>query len=115
MAETVESIKNYGILNPALVRPRAEGGYELIAGHRRKRGCELAGKSKMPVLIRNYTDDEAVIVMVDSNIQRESLLAGHNGFSPARPTPVVPDTHRSGGMPGCWLLYGVPYPYIFHL
>ena len=74
MAETVESIKNYGILNPALVRPRAEGGYELIAGHRRKRGCELAGKSKMPVLIRNYTDDEAVIVMVDSNIQRESLL-----------------------------------------
>ena len=55
MAETVESIKNYGILNPALVRPRAEGGYELIAGHRRKRGCELAGKSKMPVLIRNYT------------------------------------------------------------
>lgn len=74
MAETVESIKNYGILNPALVRPRAEGGYELIAGHRRKRGCELAGKSKMPVLIRNYTDDEAVIVMVDSNIQRENLL-----------------------------------------
>ena len=66
MAETVESIKNYGILNPALVRPRAEGGYELIAGHRRKRGCEPAGKSKMPVLIRNYTDDEAVIVMVDS-------------------------------------------------
>lgn len=58
MAETVESIKNYGILNPALVRPRAEGGYELIAGHRRKRGCELAGKSKMPVLIRNYTDDD---------------------------------------------------------
>ena len=80
MAETVESIKNYGILNPALVRPRAEGGYELIAGHRRKRGCELAGKSKMPVLIRNYTDDEAVIVMVDSNIQREdgcSKTSGH--------------------------------------
>ena len=66
MAETVESIKNYGILNPALVRPRSEGGYELIAGHRRKRGCELAGKSEMPVLIRNYTDDEAVIIMVDS-------------------------------------------------
>ena len=74
MAETVESIKNYGILNPALVRPRAEGGYELIAGHRRKRGCELAGKSKMPVLIRNYTDDEATIIMVDSNIQREHVL-----------------------------------------
>lgn len=80
MAETVESIKNYGILNPALVRPRAEGGYELIAGHRRKRGCELAGKSKMPVLIRNYTDDEAVIVMVDSNIQRENLLPSEKAF-----------------------------------
>lgn len=81
MAETVESIKNYGILNPALVRPRAEGGYELIAGHRRKRGCELAGKSKMPVLIRNYTDDEAVIVMVDSNIQRESLLPSEKAYA----------------------------------
>ena len=80
MAETVESIKNYGILNPALVRPRAEGGYELIAGHRRKRGCELAGKSKMPVLIRNYTDDEAVIVMVDSNIQRENLLPSEKAY-----------------------------------
>ena len=81
MAETVESIKNYGILNPALVRPRAEGGYELIAGHRRKRGCELAGKSKMPVLIRNYTDDEAVIVMVDSNIQRENLLPSEKAYA----------------------------------
>ncbi len=81
MAETVESIKNYGILNPALVRPRAEGGYELIAGHRRKRGCELAGKRKMPVLIRNYTDDEAVIVMVDSNIQRENLLPSEKAYA----------------------------------
>ena len=81
MAETVESIKNYGILNPALVRPRAEGGYELIAGHRRKRGCELVGKSKMPVLIRNYTDDEAVIVMVDSNIQRENLLPSEKAYA----------------------------------
>ena len=81
MAETVESIKNYGILNPAVVRPRSEGGYELIAGHRRKRGCELAGKSKMPVLIRNYTDDEAVIVMVDSNIQRENLLPSEKAYA----------------------------------
>ena len=64
-----------------MVRPRAEGGYELIAGHRRKRGCELAGKSKMPVLIRNYTDDEAVIVMVDSNIQRENLLPSEKAYA----------------------------------
>ena len=73
MEETVESIKTYGVLNPVLVRPRPEGGYELISGHRRKRACELAGKTTMPVLVRNYTDDEAVIVMVDSNIQREYL------------------------------------------
>ena len=64
--ETVESIKTYGVLNPALVRPRSEGGYELISGHRRKRGCELCGKTTMPVLVRNYTDDEATIIMVDS-------------------------------------------------
>ena len=74
MAETVESIKTYGVLTPALVRPRAEGGYEMISGHRRKRGCELCGKTTMPALVRNYTDDEAVIIMVDSNIQRENLL-----------------------------------------
>ena len=74
MAETVESIKTYGVLTPALVRPRAEGGYEMISGHRRKRGCELCGKTTMPALVRNYTDDEAVIIMVDSNIQREDLL-----------------------------------------
>ena len=73
MEETVESIKTYGVLNPGLVRPRPEGGYELISGHRRKRAWELAGKTTMPVLVRNYTDDEAVIVMVDSNIQREYL------------------------------------------
>ena len=74
MAETGERSKNYGVLNPALVRPRSEGGYELISGHRRKRGCELCGKTTMPVLVRNYTDDEAVIIMVDSNIQRENIL-----------------------------------------
>ena len=74
MAETVESIKTYGVLTPALVRPRAEGGYEMISGHRRKRGCELCGKTTMQALVRNYTDDEAVIIMVDSNIQRENLL-----------------------------------------
>ena len=59
MAETVESIKTYGVLTPALVRPRPDGGYEMISGHRRKRGCELCGKTTLPALVRNYTDDEA--------------------------------------------------------
>ena len=66
MRETTESIRQYGVLLPGIVRPRPEGGYELISGHRRKRGCELAGKSEMPVISRNYTDDEATILMVDS-------------------------------------------------
>lgn len=74
MAETVESIKQHGVLMPGIARPRVEGGYEIIAGHRRKRGSELAGKTTMPVFVRNYTDDEAIIVMVDTNIQREDIL-----------------------------------------
>ena len=81
MQETAESIRNYGVLNPGLVRPRAEGGYEIVAGHRRRRGCELAGKETMPVLIRNYTDDEAVVIMVDSNIQRENILPSEKAFA----------------------------------
>lgn len=74
MEETMESIKKYGVLVPGIARPRAEGGYEIIAGHRRKRGSERAGMSEMPVIVRNYTDDEATIIMVDSNIQREDIL-----------------------------------------
>ena len=74
MEETVESLKTYGVLMPGIARPRKEGGYEIIAGHRRKRGSELAGKNTMPVFIRNYTDDEATIIMVDTNIQREDIL-----------------------------------------
>ena len=74
MEETVESIKKYGVLMPGIVRPRAEGGYEIIAGHRRKRACEIAGLETMPVLIKKFTDDEAVVAMVDSNIQREDIL-----------------------------------------
>ena len=74
MEETTESIKKYGVLVPGIARPRAGGGYEIIAGHRRKRGSERAGKSEMPVIVRNYTDDEATIIMVDSNIQREDIL-----------------------------------------
>lgn len=81
MQETVESIKEYGVLNPGLVRPRVEGGYEIIAGHRRKRGCELAGLEEMPVIVRDISDDEATIVMVDTNIQRESLDYSEKAFA----------------------------------
>ena len=81
MQETAESIKEYGVLVPALARPREDGGYELIAGHRRKRGCELAGLDTMPVIVRDMDDDAAVIVMVDSNIQRESLLPSERAFA----------------------------------
>ncbi|MCI8409107.1 MAG: ParB/RepB/Spo0J family partition protein [Lachnospiraceae bacterium] len=74
MEETTESIRQYGVLVPGIARPRAGGGYEIIAGHRRKRGSELAGRAEMPVIVRSYTDDEATIIMVDSNIQREDIL-----------------------------------------
>ena len=74
MKETVESIKEYGVLVPAIVRSRAGGGYELISGHRRKHACELAGLPTMPVIVRNLDDDAATIIMVDSNIQRENIL-----------------------------------------
>ena len=74
MVETVESIRQHGVLNPALARPGKEGGYELISGHRRKRGSFLAGLEEMPVIVREYTDDEAAIIMVDANIQREDIL-----------------------------------------
>lgn len=74
MEETTESIRQYGVLVPGIARPRIGGGYEMIAGHRRKRGSERAGKSEMPIIVRNYSDDEATIIMVDSNIQREDIL-----------------------------------------
>lgn len=74
MEETMESIRLYGVLVPGIARPRAGGGYELIAGHRRKHGSERAGKTEMPIIVRNYSDDEATIIMVDSNIQREDIL-----------------------------------------
>ena len=74
MEETTESIRQYGVLVPGIARPRTGGGYELIAGHRRKHGSQRAGKTEMPVIVRNYSDDEATIIMVDSNIQREDIL-----------------------------------------
>ena len=74
MEEMVESVKEYGVLVPAIARPRAEGGYELISGHRRKHASELAGKDTMPVIVRDCDNDEAVVIMVDANIQREDIL-----------------------------------------
>ena len=81
MLDTVESVKQYGILVPAIARPRDEGGYELIAGHRRKRACELAELETMPVIVRNLDDDKAIIIMVDSNLQRESILPSERAFA----------------------------------
>ena len=81
MQKTVESIARSGVLSPGIVRPRPEGGYEIIAGHRRKRGSELAGKTAMPVLIRTLDDDEATIIMVDSNLQREKILPSEKAFA----------------------------------
>lgn len=81
MEETVASIREYGVLNPGLVRPREGGGYEVVAGHRRKRGSELAGKATMPVIVREYTDDEAIVIMVDSNIQREHILPSEKAYA----------------------------------
>lgn len=74
MEETTESIRLYGVLVPGIARPRAGGGYELIAEHRKKHGSERAGKTEMPIIVRNYSDDEATIIMVDSNIQKEDIL-----------------------------------------
>lgn len=73
MEETVESVKAYGVLVPGIARPRKGGGYEIISGHRRRRASEIVGKTEMPFMVREYTDDEATIIMVDSNIQREDI------------------------------------------
>lgn len=81
MRETVESIREHGVLVPAIARPREDGGYELIAGHRRRRACELAGLEAMPVLVRNLDDDTATIIMVDSNLQREEILPSERALA----------------------------------
>ena len=81
MQDTAQSIREYGVLVPAIVRPREEGGYEIVAGHRRKRGCEIAGLDTMPAIVRDLDDDAATIIMVDSNIQRESLLPSERAFA----------------------------------
>lgn len=97
MQETVESIKNYGVLMPGIARPRAGGGYEIIAGHRRKHGCELAGLSTMPVFVRDYSDDEATIIMVDSNIQREDILPSEKAKAYAMKYEAMKHQGSKGG------------------
>lgn len=81
MQRTVESVVQFGVLAPALARPRPEGGYELVAGHRRMRASELAGLETMPVIVRQMDDDTATIAMVDSNLQRETLLPSERAFA----------------------------------
>lgn len=81
MAETVESVKQYGVLVPAIARPDPEGGYELISGHRRHRASQLAGMETLPVIVRELDDDEATIIMVDSNLQRETILPSERAFA----------------------------------
>ena len=81
MSEMVESIKRFGVLSPAVARQKEDGRYELISGHRRKKACELAGMECMPVIVRNMDRDEAIIFMVDSNLQRERLLPSEKAFS----------------------------------
>ena len=81
MQRTVESVAQFGVLAPAIARPRPEGGYELIAGHRRLRASQLAGLETLPVIVRQMDDDAAVIAMVDSNLQRETLLPSERAYA----------------------------------
>ena len=81
MMEMVESVRQYGVLVPALVRPKPDGGYEMVAGHRRKMACALAERAGIPCVVRELTDDEAVIIMVDSNLQRETVLPSEKAFA----------------------------------
>lgn len=81
MLDTVESVKQYGVLAPVLARPHPEGGYELVSGHRRHRAAELAGLDTLPTIVRNLDDDEATIIMVDSNLQRETVLPSERAWA----------------------------------
>lgn len=81
MTEMADSVRQYGVLVPGLVRPKPEGGYEMVAGHRRKKASELAGVETVPCIVRELTDDEATIIMVDSNLQREQILPSEKAFA----------------------------------
>ena len=97
MMEMVESVRQYGVLAPALVRPKLDGGYEMVAGHRRKLACSLAEKPVMPCVVRELTDDEAVIIMVDSNLQRETVLPSEKAFAYKMKLEAM---RRQAGRPG---------------
>ena len=81
MMKTAESVRDFGVMTPAIVRPDPNGGYEIISGHRRHRASELAGKETMPVIVRNLDDDAAIILMVDANLQRETILPSERAFA----------------------------------
>ena len=81
MSDTVESVKQYGVLSPLIARPRPKGGYEIISGHRRQHAAQLAGLETLPVIVRNMDDDAAVLLMVDSNLQRENILPSERAFA----------------------------------
>ena len=107
MQDTVESVKAYGVLVPAIARPREEGGYELVAGHRRHRASLLAGLAEMPVIVREMDDDEATIIMVDSNLQRETLLPSERAFAYRMKPPLLNmvDEHKVAFNPAVELSY----------
>ena len=81
MLEMIESVREYGVLSPAVVRPKEDGTYEMIAGHRRKLASQMADRSDMPCIVRDLTDEEATIIMVDSNLQREEILPSEKAFA----------------------------------
>ena len=81
MQEMAESVKQHGVLVPALVRPKSDGGYEMVAGHRRRKASELSGANSIPCIVRNLSDDEAILIMVDSNLQRETVLPSEKAFA----------------------------------
>ena len=93
MLDTLDSVKQNGVIVPAIVRPKAEGGYEIVAGHRRKLASEQAGFTDMPCIVRNLTDDEAIIQLVDSNAQREDVLPSERAKAP----PALKKVRRSSG------------------
>lgn len=81
MLEMMDSVREHGVLIPAVVRPKADGKYEMVSGHRRKRASEMVGKEKISCIVRDLTDDEAIIIMVDSNLQREKILPSEKAFA----------------------------------
>ena len=103
MRETVESIKTYGVLQPAIVRPSDDGNYEILSGHRRKHACELAGRKTIPAIVRELDDDAAIIFMVDSNLQRENILPSERAAAvntvPDAPTARHTAPHKNRGEP----------------